>query len=362
MSDSLITNSNQSHREHLARRHPLPPQCLRCGVVFLYQEDLKSHLRSEVQCEVRQMPPVEGICARKLSLLKSKKKNSDDPGEEGRWRDVYRILFPGAPVPSPCKYLRYVRIFDLPDGFLTTKDHEPVLQNEHQPSRSPGSQNLESFQVFSKTHLPGLIESHLATKINEMHKHVEEVLKSSLPDIVRTSISELLKSWQESNPSLSRPINSVPIHRESSERPRQEATDTNVAGGDVTPFYEEPQFQKISELQSTTAGSFEPDSYIQNALEPSDSGYVSFQDYPCFCRKLFGEASESAVHETCSNEAESSAVSNTFTHHEQSDSLGPRAQVLDDHSDSYGVDREGKTRDDTVNFLPRVCGFCLGIL
>jgi hypothetical protein len=95
----LISN----HREHLYRRHRSPPQCARCGETFNGQEDLDSHVRSDIQCERHEVVVIEGICPRKLKLLKCKKKNEDDPSEEGRWRDVFRILFPGAPVPSPCE-------------------------------------------------------------------------------------------------------------------------------------------------------------------------------------------------------------------------------------------------------------------
>lgn len=94
-----------SHREHLYRRH-ISPQCARCGKIFKEQEDLNSHLRSGIQCEVHEITDIaiEGLCQRKLKLLKCKKRNEDDPSEEGRWRDVFRILFPGAPVPTPCKF------------------------------------------------------------------------------------------------------------------------------------------------------------------------------------------------------------------------------------------------------------------
>lgn len=76
----------------------------RCWIERENQEGLACHLQAEVPCQIAQQPPVEGVCPRKLELLKCKKKQSlDDPGEEGRWRDIYRILFPGARVPSSCK-------------------------------------------------------------------------------------------------------------------------------------------------------------------------------------------------------------------------------------------------------------------
>jgi hypothetical protein len=91
-------------REHLYRRHQPPIQCPRCWTDMQDNQELENHLRLTSQCELRSRPSFLGICPRKLELLKTKKRQSSDPSEEGKWRAVFRILFPGADIPCPCKF------------------------------------------------------------------------------------------------------------------------------------------------------------------------------------------------------------------------------------------------------------------
>lgn len=62
-------------------------------------EELEHHLLADMRCEIRQRPqqglPIEGIDREKMLLINSSHGVS--------WEVIYRILFPGAPVPSSCK-------------------------------------------------------------------------------------------------------------------------------------------------------------------------------------------------------------------------------------------------------------------
>jgi hypothetical protein len=84
-----------------------PVQCPRCWIVVGNERGLEIHLGSDTPCQKQQRQPVDGICPRKLKLLKSKKRLTPEPGDEAKWTDIYRILFPGVqPIPSPCKRSR----------------------------------------------------------------------------------------------------------------------------------------------------------------------------------------------------------------------------------------------------------------
>ena len=61
-------------------------------------QQLTDHLNGEARCE-RQMPQPEGIDQTKMDLISSKYGVS--------WGGIYEILFPGAPIPSPCKLTKY---------------------------------------------------------------------------------------------------------------------------------------------------------------------------------------------------------------------------------------------------------------
>ncbi len=89
-------------REHLYRRHKPPIQCLRCWSEFENENDLENYSRAGDQCDLRAKPLTVIMSTRKLELIRSKRSYTSDPGEEGRWRDIYRILFPGAEIPCPC--------------------------------------------------------------------------------------------------------------------------------------------------------------------------------------------------------------------------------------------------------------------
>ena len=52
------------------------------------------HANQEIRCEA-QDPRPEGISVDKMKLIISK--------WGATWADIYSIIFPGAPIPSPCK-------------------------------------------------------------------------------------------------------------------------------------------------------------------------------------------------------------------------------------------------------------------
>lgn len=91
-----------TNREHLYGRHEAPIQCTRCWIPLKSQDELEIHTNATPLCD-SQIKVVEGITRDKIKRLKSRKKACPDQSEEERWREVYRTLSPGEPVPCPCK-------------------------------------------------------------------------------------------------------------------------------------------------------------------------------------------------------------------------------------------------------------------
>ena len=54
---------------------------------------LTNHVNDQIRCETHDPQP-EGINRDKMKLITSKRGAS--------WENIYEILFPGAPIPSPC--------------------------------------------------------------------------------------------------------------------------------------------------------------------------------------------------------------------------------------------------------------------
>ena len=53
------------------------------------------HANAEERCEQREPQIIDGVDEDKMRLM------TDTWGAS--WEDIYEILFPGAPVPSPCE-------------------------------------------------------------------------------------------------------------------------------------------------------------------------------------------------------------------------------------------------------------------
>lgn len=54
-------------------------------------------------CELREFKRAEGATPDQLRVLRSRKRSREEETEEVKWRMIYRILFPGDIIPSPCK-------------------------------------------------------------------------------------------------------------------------------------------------------------------------------------------------------------------------------------------------------------------
>ena len=57
---------------------------------------MASHANAEERCEQREPQALEGVDQDKMRLI------TDTWGVS--WEGIYEILFPGAPIPSPCKW------------------------------------------------------------------------------------------------------------------------------------------------------------------------------------------------------------------------------------------------------------------
>ena len=84
-----------SYRQHLRRTHVAPIQCRRCWQVMQNTEEMSRHVNADLRCEASPTQLEEGISQEKMLLINSK--------WGATWEEIFEVLFPGAPVPSPCK-------------------------------------------------------------------------------------------------------------------------------------------------------------------------------------------------------------------------------------------------------------------
>lgn len=100
-----------NQREHLIRTHRIY-SCDRCQASFRKSDDLKSHRRNLVACELQEKTPDndydwgQGFDEDQASKLKmrTRKRQRTEASDKQKWEEWYRILFPkDSNIPSPCK-------------------------------------------------------------------------------------------------------------------------------------------------------------------------------------------------------------------------------------------------------------------
>lgn len=79
--------------------------CPRCYRPFNDSDQVNYHLRNDIDCETRNIPDLseEGCNEKKEKIPRKRNQGGSD---EDKWKDMYRILFPGvseSDVPSPCE-------------------------------------------------------------------------------------------------------------------------------------------------------------------------------------------------------------------------------------------------------------------
>ena len=99
--DSYCRFAN-SRRAHLYRHHRIFP-CQRCKKLFKNQGEVSLHLNEAQSCKRNEIIQPDGLIIEVVEKLRCKKKSHPNQTEEGRWREIYQILFPNEIVPSPCK-------------------------------------------------------------------------------------------------------------------------------------------------------------------------------------------------------------------------------------------------------------------
>jgi hypothetical protein len=90
-------------KEHLYRAHAQPIFCPRCYTMFDSDNEFSAHLRSN-PCQINAPQPIDGID--RETLMGLRKRSPALRLEEDKWRDTYRLLFPGVEdgdIPSPCR-------------------------------------------------------------------------------------------------------------------------------------------------------------------------------------------------------------------------------------------------------------------
>ncbi|KAG9233783.1 putative resistance to glucose repression protein 1 [Amylocarpus encephaloides] len=246
-------------KEHIYRCHQKAPHCQRCWRPFKNQQRLDAHITVAASdiCEVRPGTSPEGITADIERKLRSRKKSHPNQMDEDRWKEIYKLLFPGAEVPSPY--------------------FEPV--QEEGPG-SPDSRELSNYENYIRRELPRLVRSNIESVVRRETQPLEAALIGNLISIIQDCQDRVFRSYRETQ-GISHQI-STPLP---ATMPPTEA----LWASDATEFREDLDFLDAAFQAPQTTSALATPSFQQldgcirpNTLIFSDSGYAS--ELICNCQ------------------------------------------------------------------------------
>ncbi|KAK4223210.1 hypothetical protein QBC38DRAFT_54794 [Podospora fimiseda] len=155
-------------KEHLYRRH-YKTHCQRCKQTFSDARELAEHEMTIQGCEVVEGNVPSDITSYQEKQLKSRKHNARRKTDEEKWREIYELLFPNEPVPSP---------YPESTGDLCLPSTE--------------AQSSLDFQHFLLASMPQIF----AQTAEEYYGRQEAVRMEAIPNLIRDSLHKAFQTWE----------------------------------------------------------------------------------------------------------------------------------------------------------------------
>ena len=190
------------NREHIYRRHSLKNFCPRCFEHFDELETLKSHQRADLPCRVKE-PVSDGIITEEQDKQLHQRAKSHCTDED-RWDEMYRIIFPGEEVPSPCTPPRLPP--RIPFHLLT--DTQPDYEADTSTTPKPDTsrfQSIDECKEFLRAELPRLVRPVIEQFVTGLFEELQEKVDRKTVEIIRDVETKVLRTFhfQEEQSSLS---------------------------------------------------------------------------------------------------------------------------------------------------------------
>ncbi|KAG4418745.1 hypothetical protein IFR04_008107 [Cadophora malorum] len=189
-------------------------------------------LQGQNTCDVEnRSPPPKGISAEQEKALRSRKKTGASQSEEGRWKEIYQVLFPGEPCPK-----------------------SPYFEEVQDESRPPGLIDVNQFSVYAQRNFPTLLRSMLEQTATEPYDGTLEVLVSSVAQCVDTLLRDYpLQTTTEGGTSPEQVINSqakVEDLRSTSSGVSSHTMTPADVSQEISPTHTEPPWLMLPTLES----------------------------------------------------------------------------------------------------------------
>lgn len=154
-------------------------------------------MRLENSCKRRDNPIDDVISADQQKQIRARAKTNQP--EEDRWKDLYRILFPDAKIPSPCMfmlslppYYTQTNTYNATDYETTTPKEESPLSPEHKRS----TPNTPSTPTSGIANLNEFIHFKDEAEVLECRAHIHQGLRRAVRPVLEKEVEKLLRSVQ----------------------------------------------------------------------------------------------------------------------------------------------------------------------
>ncbi|CZR58599.1 uncharacterized protein PAC_08491 [Phialocephala subalpina] len=244
---------------HLYRKHLAPLHCGRCWQVFEDTNELTAHAnrpRADI-CEATDGTAPEGVTTEQERKLRRKTRSYPNQSDESRWRDIYKVLFPGYPVPLP--------YFEAP---------------REERAITPNSRSLDDYDNHMRERLPQLFRSRV-----EQHFNATVIQGFDFGNLLRECQEQVSRTFRETtighatNESTSPNANEA---RDQSPVIEGAASGSASSSNFVFEFLQPPPPQLDSQmLGSSLEANIRGAGPAPGANRSSDSGYSS--GGPCNC-------------------------------------------------------------------------------
>ncbi|KAK4162988.1 hypothetical protein QBC43DRAFT_69153 [Cladorrhinum sp. PSN259] len=165
-------------KEHVYRNHSSKNYCSRCLNHFDNEETLKAHQRSEVPCKLERSKTLDAITDSQEKQLRTRAKAGSS--EEDKWREMYRVIFPKAPVPSPY--------------YDTASDSSG--SDSSSASQKSRFLNAEDCKEYLRTELPRIVRIEITQVVNQMFEDFQEKVNQRAAEIMQTVQTRIIRTFQ----------------------------------------------------------------------------------------------------------------------------------------------------------------------
>ncbi|KAL5322692.1 hypothetical protein ACEPPN_010667 [Leptodophora sp. 'Broadleaf-Isolate-01'] len=158
---------------------------VKCEETFKSEEELDVHIKSDEGCRSRELAtPLDGITSKLRKQIQCRKKAHPGQTEESRWKQIYEMIFPGVPVPEPCKPYE-----------------SDSLDRDEGGAGSPAATDLVAFHQY--------LRRVLEVEVNNEVEPIEERLRGRLIDIIDQAFSRFQAIRSPDNILASQPAGTI---------------------------------------------------------------------------------------------------------------------------------------------------------